>query len=101
RLAEDVQARFGAHITTHVIVPVDVSQTAHRDGSVLLDPDCALHDRFGARLECLYLVRPDGYIGYRAQPVAPTRLSQYLDRIFASGMHRGPTANGAALQQTY
>ncbi len=32
---------------------------------VLVDPDGSLHRGFGARSACLYLVRPDGYIGYR------------------------------------
>jgi hypothetical protein len=35
--------------------------------SVIHDPDGAAHRRYGAGSECLFLVRPDGYIGYRSQ----------------------------------
>jgi hypothetical protein len=32
---------------------------------------------------CAYLIRPDGYVGYRAAPADPTALARYLDTIFA------------------
>jgi hypothetical protein len=32
---------------------------------------------------CAYLIRPDGYVGYRAAPADPTALVRYLDTIFA------------------
>ncbi len=53
------------------------------DGPTLRDHFGELHRRFGARGACLYLVRPDGYIGYRAMPPDPVRLQAYLGRIFA------------------
>jgi len=51
-------------------------------GQVLLDADGPVHERYGARSECLYLVRPDGYVGYRCQPADPDQLIAYLERIF-------------------
>jgi 2-polyprenyl-6-methoxyphenol hydroxylase-like FAD-dependent oxidoreductase len=48
---------------------------------VLLDPERTLHDRYGAASECLYLIRPDGYVGYRAQPAAAGTLHEYLDSL--------------------
>src|SRR5262249_29382584 len=33
-------------------------------GEILLDPKGELHHRYGARNACLYVVRPDGYIGF-------------------------------------
>lgn len=50
---------------------------------VLPDPDAALHHRFGAAASCLYLVRPDGYVGYRAQPPDAGKLQAYLERIIS------------------
>src|SRR5262249_1402191 len=41
-----------------------------------------LHHRFGARNACLYVVRPDGYIGFRSQPPDPEALKSYLTQIF-------------------
>ena len=52
------------------------------DGSLVLDASGALHERYGARSECVYLVRPDGYVGYRGQPADEERLFAYLATIF-------------------
>ncbi len=40
---------------------------------------------YGARYECLYLVRPDGYVGFRSQPVETVPLRDYLVRILNRG----------------
>ena len=53
-------------------------------GAVLRDPDAALHRRYGAGSPCLYLIRPDGYIGYRAQPPDAGKLRAYLERLFVA-----------------
>ena len=50
----------------------------------MLDPDGALHRRYGIRGESLYLIRPDGYVGYRSAPIAPRHLRAYLGRLFLS-----------------
>ena len=49
---------------------------------MVLDATGAVHERYGARSECLYLVRPDGYVGYRSQPADGDKLLAYLERIF-------------------
>ncbi len=43
----------------------------------------ALHRRYGAGEEALYLIRPDQHIGYRSQPVIATKFAAYLAEIFA------------------
>jgi hypothetical protein len=48
---------------------------------VLLDPDGETHRRYGATAEALYLVRPDGYVGLRAQPASEEVLLRYLRRV--------------------
>lgn len=52
-------------------------------GAALLDPGGASHARYGAEGECLYLIRPDGYVGYRALPPLWEPLKEYLGRVFA------------------
>ena len=52
------------------------------DGVVVFDADGSLHKRFGARSECLYLIRPDGYVAYRTQPADGPQLLAYVDRVF-------------------
>jgi hypothetical protein len=56
-----------------------------RSGSqVLLDPERALHNRYGADIECLYLIRPDGYVGYRAEPATVSAFNEYLSSVLFS-----------------
>jgi len=52
------------------------------DGPLLFDRGGVLHQRYGARADCLYLIRPDGHIGYRSQPADLNKLEAYLQRIF-------------------
>lgn len=49
---------------------------------VLRDPDHALHQRYHALTEALYLVRPDGYVGFRSQPAVAAELFDYLERLW-------------------
>ena len=59
-----------------------VANATGPSAGVLLDPNGALHRTYGAEDEALFLVRPDGYVGYRARPADATRLREYLRRIF-------------------
>ena len=43
-----------------------------------LDPEAQLHHLYGARNACLYLLRPDGYVGFRSQPAEFASLQEYL-----------------------
>jgi hypothetical protein len=77
-----VAANHADRINVHVVVPSE-QRPAGLDGiSVLLDPEGDLELRFGAIAECLYLIRPDLYIGYRSQPADLDPLAKYLSSIF-------------------
>jgi 2-polyprenyl-6-methoxyphenol hydroxylase-like FAD-dependent oxidoreductase len=83
RIGRDLVERYGAAIDVHVIVPLPTKPAAlHWDGSIVFDADGAIHKRYGARSECLYLIRPDGYVGYRCQPANGDALAAYLKTIF-------------------
>lgn len=83
RIAGHMAERYSEHIQVHVIVPHDTRPDALTwQGSVILDHEGAVHDRYGASAECLYLIRPDGYVGYRAQPADADKLLAYLETIF-------------------
>jgi hypothetical protein len=45
----------------------------------LLDPELALHRRYAAATESLYLIRPDGYVGFRSQPAELANLQAHLE----------------------
>ncbi len=81
-LAETTKRAHADRIETHLIVPHDLLEDMAGNGEMLLDPRGELHHRYGARNACLYVVRPDGYVGFRSQPPDPEALSSYLSRIF-------------------
>jgi len=69
----------------HIVVPrAERPAELAPDVSVLLDDEHVFHRRFGAGAECLYLVRPDGYVGFRAQPATWEPLAEHLDKIFTA-----------------
>ena len=74
-IASTAEARYGHAAKSWLVVHGDDAPAAGGDGGaaeVLLDPEGAAHRRYGARVDCLYLVRPDGYVGFRAQPAKAT-----------------------------
>jgi len=86
RLAQIItqaQNRLGDGVKAFVVVPTPTRpEGLAADIPVLFDTEGEMHRRFGARSECLYLVRPDGYVAYRCQPADEHRFSAYLDRLF-------------------
>ncbi len=84
-IAGRVRQRLGDHVAVHVVVP-RAARPAElaQEIPVVLDPDGALHRRYGAGCECLYLVRPDGYVAFRSQPADAAALDAYLARIFTA-----------------
>lgn len=79
RVAEDLEARFGEAVEAWVVIPHGVAPEELRGMEhVLLDPQGELHCSFGARAECAYALRPDGYIGFRSQPAGLEELTRFL-----------------------
>jgi 2-polyprenyl-6-methoxyphenol hydroxylase-like FAD-dependent oxidoreductase len=61
---------------TAALLPDDLVQT-----HVVPADNQELRRDLGVTGEALYLIRPDGHVAYRAQPVTPQGLRQHLDRI--------------------
>jgi 2-polyprenyl-6-methoxyphenol hydroxylase-like FAD-dependent oxidoreductase len=92
RLARQVREAYGPLVRSHIVVPFAERPLALQgEGDVVLDPRFEAHRRYGARSECLYLVRPDGYVAYRCQPADGEKLMAYLARVF--------TATGSAASE--
>ena len=82
-IANAVKHRFGTLAEPLLVlpdaVPGAVVPAAMR---VLHDPELALHRRYAATAESLYLVRPDGYVSFRALPADEEHLLAHLDLHF-------------------
>jgi hypothetical protein len=84
-IAATVARRYGRLVAVHVVVPTAERPAAlDWDGSVIFDVEGELEDRFGALAECLYLIRPDLYVGFRSQPADREALLEHLATIFQS-----------------
>jgi 2-polyprenyl-6-methoxyphenol hydroxylase-like FAD-dependent oxidoreductase len=80
-LQDEIGGRYGRIIEVHVVVPHEVPPVLRSNGSLLIDPIGELHQRYGASMDCLYLIRPDGYIGFRSQPADAEALQSYLAKF--------------------
>jgi hypothetical protein len=83
-IARRVEGLPGNPVKTHLIVGADSApEGLVREGSILLDGSGSLHELYGASAESLYLVRPDGYVGFRGQPAEAESLIEYLRSKYA------------------
>ncbi len=78
-----VRAALGDDVRVHVVVPGDRRPVGLDDVGVLLDPHRDAHGRYAAAAESLYLVRPDGYVGFRSQPAAARPVLDHLAAVSA------------------
>jgi 2-polyprenyl-6-methoxyphenol hydroxylase-like FAD-dependent oxidoreductase len=81
-IARGVRERWGDRIASYLVTPrAERPADVPDDVAVLLDPG-EVEARFGAATECLYLVRPDLYVGFRSQPANGDALDAYLASLF-------------------
>jgi 2-polyprenyl-6-methoxyphenol hydroxylase-like FAD-dependent oxidoreductase len=90
-LGATVRARFGDLVSEHlVLAPGHVEGRSDGLGAILTDPTGELHERYGASGPSAYLIRPDGYVGFRSQPADEGHLLEHL------GSYLIPRADRAA-----
>jgi hypothetical protein len=78
------RVRSGGKVKTYLVLPhAERPHDIAWEDSILFDPEGDLEHRYNAAAECLYLIRPDLYIGYRDQPADAERLLAHLDLVFA------------------
>ena len=83
-LAAAVNKRAGSRIRSFIVVK-DRDRLSAPSGDredIVGDPARMAHRAYGATDPCLYLIRPDGYIGFRGALVDEAQLIDYLSRIF-------------------
>jgi 2-polyprenyl-6-methoxyphenol hydroxylase-like FAD-dependent oxidoreductase len=82
-IARAIQDKYSQNINVYLILASSIIfDDLDSYDFMLLDSDNNLHYKYKARSNCLYLVRPDGYIGFRSQPLNTKYLENYLSKIF-------------------
>jgi 2-polyprenyl-6-methoxyphenol hydroxylase-like FAD-dependent oxidoreductase len=90
-IACKVEKLWREDVKTYMIVACDDKpENLDGDGPVLLDVERKLHETYNAAgAEALCLIRPDGYIGFRSQPVRGDRLLRYLGDLLSTTPEAG------------
>ena len=71
--------------TTVIVQSGGMSTPGPAAGLSLADSEGEAHRRYGVSGPRLYLVRPDGYVGFRGGPQDAPDLAAYLDEVFQPG----------------
>jgi 2-polyprenyl-6-methoxyphenol hydroxylase-like FAD-dependent oxidoreductase len=81
-LARAAIRRYRPHLQAYVVTRNAVPPGDDVPSELLRDPTGALHERLGADRPSLYLVRPDGHLGFCGEPPYLEALEAHLRRIF-------------------
>ncbi|MDM9379764.1 FAD-dependent monooxygenase [Chlorogloeopsis sp. ULAP01] len=83
QMAQEIESKFPYVITVHIVlIGTEIPKDLQWQGSILLDPQGECHRSYGASSASLYLIRPDGYIGYRCQGADVNKLMAYLQKVY-------------------
>lgn len=77
----------GEHFRVVHVVPDAEAAVQLQTGEVIVDADQRLHHAFGADTEAIIVVRPDGYIGYRSQPIDLDSLAAWWREVTGWPLH--------------
>ena len=78
-LRQRIALQYGDLIHAYIVV-ADTKPPVTPDApdAVLMDTEHFLHDRYDVRSPCLYLIRPDDYVGFRGKIADEPHLTAYL-----------------------
>jgi hypothetical protein len=81
-----LRQRCGAHLKSYAIVSPDVVVSAGASDAcpTVVDSQQSFRRAYAAGAGMAYLVRPDGYVGFRTDVLQADALKQYLDGIYRS-----------------
>jgi hypothetical protein len=83
-IADALRDQHGSLIRTYAILHPDCAATSLEGLPVLIDDRQEFARLYGPQRGSAYLVRPDGYLGYRAPSIELERLRQHLLGTFRS-----------------
>lgn len=83
-VAQQIQSNFGDLVRVQVVLSnLDDAKLMPAGVQILVDPDGSVHHKYGAAADCFYLVRPDGYVGFRSNPPDYAALEQHLSKLLS------------------
>ncbi len=82
RAASEARRRWPSLVVPFLVTPAPGRPVGIPDDlRVLFDGARAAEQRYGAQTECLYLVRPDLYVGFRSRPADAAALVRHLEEL--------------------
>ncbi|MDR3615447.1 MAG: FAD-dependent monooxygenase [Candidatus Obscuribacterales bacterium] len=84
KLALFVQSDYAQYADVHFVITNETaSEALNKEVEILVDEDQSLHHLYGSSRECFYIIRPDGYVGFRSQSLSPEAITTYFEKISA------------------
>ena len=83
-IAAAICQRYGARIQTYAIVHPDCDVPQIEGLPMVVDRHNEFGQLYRPQSGAGYLIRPDGYIGYRADKIDTAQMDAYLSRIFSA-----------------
>ncbi|NES15094.1 MULTISPECIES: FAD-dependent monooxygenase [Micromonospora] len=81
-LSADAQRQMSGELDAYLLLSPDARAPRLPAPPAVVDADGAFRARYGVAGTALYLVRPDGHVGYRSQPVDGDGLRKHLHLLF-------------------
>ncbi|MFT6396231.1 MAG: 2-polyprenyl-6-methoxyphenol hydroxylase-like FAD-dependent oxidoreductase [Bradymonadia bacterium] len=80
--AHAIRGATGGNVKPVVVVPDAATQERLRwNGGIIVDTSGEVARLFGAVIGCLYLIRPDGYVAFRADRLDARAVTHYLSGL--------------------
>jgi 3-(3-hydroxy-phenyl)propionate hydroxylase len=82
-IGQIISKKYGPVVTPHLVVnAIAIPEILSWKGSILMDSEGYGHEKYGVSSACLYLIRPDWYVGFRSPLTVSDLLKDYLAKIF-------------------
>lgn len=85
KLAADVRQQAYGEVEVYLLLSPDAAAPSAQHPPVVRDTDGAFRAGYGVTGAAAYLIRPDGYVGFRSRPVDAEALREHLQQTFDGG----------------